>query len=57
MPKRRALRARAQEAGNRAIELDPRNAYGRLALAYARPIRGNWLLMEQGKRWWRIPDK
>jgi tetratricopeptide (TPR) repeat protein len=42
-----ALRARATEAGSRALEIDRHNAYGRLALAYAQPIRGNWLAMEQ----------
>lgn len=44
---RPSLRARAREAGSRALELDSRNAYGRAAIAYARPIRGNWLLMER----------
>lgn len=44
---RGALRARATEAGNRALEIDAQNAYGRLALAYARPIPGNWMLMER----------
>jgi tetratricopeptide (TPR) repeat protein len=44
---RPSLRARAREAGGRALELDSRNAYGRAAVAYARPIRGNWLLMER----------
>lgn len=41
------LRARAQEAGRRALQLDPKNAFGRMAVAYARPLRGNRLLMER----------
>lgn len=42
-----ALRERAREAGRRALQLDPKNAYGRAALAYAQPVRGNWLVMER----------
>ncbi len=44
------LRERAREAGARAIRLDPKNAFGRMAVAYARPLRGNWLLMERAFR-------
>ncbi|MCL6698034.1 TIR domain-containing protein [Sphingomonas sp. NSE70-1] len=44
---RTAIWERAHEAGQRALQLDPRNAYGRSAVAYARPMRGNWLLMER----------
>ena len=44
---RESLRARAREAGQRALELEPGNAYGRCAIAYARPLMGNWLSMEQ----------
>lgn len=47
---RPVLRERAREAGRRALELDPRNAYGRAAIAYARPMIGNWLTMEQAFR-------
>lgn len=42
-----ALRRQSREAGQRALQLDPRNAYGRAALAYARPVRGNWWLIER----------
>lgn len=41
------LRERARAAGQRALELEPRNAYGRAAIAYARPLMRNWLLMER----------
>ena len=44
---RAAVWQRAQEAGRRAIRLDTKNAYGRAAIAYARPLRGNWALMER----------
>ena len=38
---------RARECGRKALELDRVNAYGRAAVAYARPRRGNWALMER----------
>jgi class 3 adenylate cyclase len=44
---RTAVWERALEAGRRALSLDPRNAYGRMGIAYARPLRGNWGLMER----------
>lgn len=44
---RDAVWQRAKEAGRRALSLDPENAYGRAAVAYARPRRGNWALMER----------
>jgi DNA-binding winged helix-turn-helix (wHTH) protein/tetratricopeptide (TPR) repeat protein len=44
---RDAVRQRARSAGRHALELDPQNACGRVAIAYARPLRGNWLLMER----------
>ena len=44
---RNAVWERAREAGRRALSLDPRNAYGRMGIAYARPLRGNWGLMER----------
>ncbi len=44
---RTAIWERAREAGQRALQLDPRNAYGRVAVAYAQPMRGNWLSMER----------
>ena len=44
---RAAVWQRAQAAGGRALKLDPKNAYGRAAIAYARPSRGNWALMER----------
>jgi tetratricopeptide (TPR) repeat protein len=44
---RAATWQRAREAGQRALSLDPHNAYGRIGVAYARPLRGNWALMEQ----------
>lgn len=44
---RTAVWERAREAGRRALGLDPRNAYGRMGIAYARPLRGNWGLMER----------
>jgi tetratricopeptide (TPR) repeat protein len=47
---RSVLRERAREAGRRALELDPKNAYGRAAIAYAQPIMGNWLPMERAFR-------
>lgn len=47
---RSVLRERAREAGRRALQLDPKNAYGRAAVAYARPVMGNWLPMEQAFR-------
>jgi DNA-binding winged helix-turn-helix (wHTH) protein/Flp pilus assembly protein TadD len=42
-----ALRERAREAGRRALRLEPKNAYGRAAVAYAQPMRGNWWSMER----------
>ncbi|WP_293345667.1 winged helix-turn-helix domain-containing protein [Phenylobacterium sp.] len=44
---RESVRLRASSAGRRSLELDSRNACGRVAIAWARPIRGNWLLMER----------
>ena len=44
---RSALRERARDAGRRALRLDSKNAYGRAAIAYAQPVRGNWLVMER----------
>lgn len=44
---RTALWERAREAGQRSLQLDPLNAYGRTAVAYAQPLRGNWLAMER----------
>ena len=41
------LRDRARDAGRRALGLDPKNAYGRAAIAYAQPVRGNWLVMDR----------
>ena len=41
------LHQRARAAGQRALRLDSKNAYGRAAIAYARPMKGNWLLMER----------
>jgi tetratricopeptide (TPR) repeat protein len=37
-----ALRARAEAAGNRALELDPDSAMGELALSVALPFIGHW---------------
>jgi tetratricopeptide (TPR) repeat protein len=47
---RDALRQRAVAAAREALRLDPRNAFGQAAIAFARPIRGNWLIMERGFR-------
>jgi tetratricopeptide (TPR) repeat protein len=44
---RLALWERAREAGRRSLQLDSENAYGRTAVAYAQPMRGNWLSMER----------
>ena len=44
---RESLRSRARAAGRRALELEPGNAYGRGAIASARPLMGNWLSMER----------
>lgn len=44
---RSALRDRARDAGRQALRLDSKNAYGRAAIAYAQPMRGNWLVMER----------
>lgn len=44
------LRLRARAAATRALGIDARNAYARAAMACARPIRGNWLVMERGFR-------
>ena len=38
-----SMRSRAEAAGRRALELDPRNVYGELALAVALPFIGHWL--------------
>jgi tetratricopeptide (TPR) repeat protein len=37
-----ALRAKAQSAGARALQLDPGNVYGEMALAIAWPFIGHW---------------
>lgn len=37
------LRARAEAAGRRSLELDPGNGYGELALSLALPFIGHWL--------------
>jgi len=42
-----ALRARAETAGRRALELDPGNAYGELALAMAMPFIGHWTAIDR----------
>lgn len=47
---RAALWDRARDAARRALQIDPKNAYGRAADAYARPTHGNWLLMERAFR-------
>lgn len=44
---RGSVRLRARSAGQRALDLDPRNAYGRVAIGYSRPVRGNWIHMER----------
>ena len=41
---------RAREAAQRALQLDPKNANARAAIAYARPFRGSWLHMEREYR-------
>lgn len=43
-----ALRARAESAGRRALELDPGNGYGELALAIAPPFIGHWRERDEG---------
>ena len=43
-----ALRARAEAAGRRALELDPGNGYGELALAIAPPFIGHWRERDEG---------
>jgi len=43
-----ALRQRAEAAGRRALELDPGNANGDLALANALPLVGHWQEKERG---------
>jgi DNA-binding winged helix-turn-helix (wHTH) protein/tetratricopeptide (TPR) repeat protein len=45
-----AMRARAMSAGRRALALDPDNSFGRVALATAMPLRGNWLSIEGALR-------
>jgi tetratricopeptide (TPR) repeat protein len=40
----------ARSAGQRALELDPQNDLGRLALAMARPAIGNWSAAERALR-------
>jgi DNA-binding winged helix-turn-helix (wHTH) protein/tetratricopeptide (TPR) repeat protein len=37
------LRAKAEEAARRALEIDPGNALGEIALAAALPLRGAWI--------------
>jgi len=44
------LRDRSRSAAREAMRLDPHNAYGRCAIAHARPTMGNWLVMERGFR-------
>lgn len=44
------MRARAEAAGRRALELDPHNVYGELALAVALPFIGHWLEKEERLR-------
>lgn len=44
------LRERSRSAAREALRLDPHNAYGRCAMAHARPTMGNWLVMERGFR-------
>jgi DNA-binding winged helix-turn-helix (wHTH) protein/tetratricopeptide (TPR) repeat protein len=39
-------RALARSAARRALELDPQNSFGRLALVMARPAIGNWFAAE-----------
>ncbi|WP_095011461.1 winged helix-turn-helix domain-containing protein [Tsuneonella mangrovi] len=41
------LRDHSRSAAQQALELDPHNAYARVALAYDRPMMGNWLHMER----------
>lgn len=41
------LRAKAESAGRRALELDPDNVYGEQALAVALPFVGHWLERDQ----------
>jgi hypothetical protein len=49
-PERAAIRDRAREAAQRAMRLQPDNANARAAIAYARPFRGSWALMEREYR-------
>lgn len=46
-----AMRARARSAGRRALALDPENGFGRVALATAVPLRGNWMSIEDALRY------
>jgi DNA-binding winged helix-turn-helix (wHTH) protein/tetratricopeptide (TPR) repeat protein len=43
-------RESARAAARRALALDPRNSFGRVALATARPAIGNWLVAERALR-------
>lgn len=45
-----AMRVRAEAAGRRALELDPGNAFGELALSVALPFIGHWSAKERGLR-------
>ena len=42
-----ALRAKAQAAGHRALELDPDSAFGEVALSVALPFIGHWAERER----------
>lgn len=42
-PEALTLRSRAEAAGQRALQIDPGNAYGELALSIALPFIGHWL--------------
>lgn len=46
----RMYRAWARSAAHRALDLDPHNPFGRLALVSARPAMGNWLAAERAIR-------
>jgi tetratricopeptide (TPR) repeat protein len=46
-PQALALRGKAQSAGDRALQLDPGNVYGEMALAIAQPFIGHWLEWDQ----------
>src|SRR5262249_53643988 len=44
------FRARADEAGRRALAIDPDNVFGTLARASAMPRLGNWLTIDRALR-------